>query len=463
MSLKIEDITPYDIYSSLVVRNSVPAKHVWDLSELLINVMVDDEFPDRLCVSQPPRTAKSSLITLAFPFWLVLMNPYLNILIVNYNKELATDFGLRLRQLFIDNKDLLASRNIYLSDKEYAKASFRFENKAGNLLGSIKLVGVGGTITGRDVDVLIADDLIKGVSDVTPGQLDKLWSYFTEILLQRLEPHSKLLMLGTRWSSDDPIGRLMEAGDEKYHFVNLKALRDDGSCIWSNRYTPQFFLEKKDDVGERMFEALYQGRPLDETGDFFDISKLNFVDTFKFNSPLIDMHVRSWDFAYSAEDPSKDNDYTASCKMYKMIDDTYYVTDITNERYGDRLFDVVKSTVRMDTANCIQLMETGTKGGASQELFNVYKKDLGAYRVLQSEPIGSKADRAFALKNAILDGKIYFYLTDNQRETMLRQLKGFPMAKHDDIIDALAYAYNYLSKDSGSVIGSAGRGQRYRI
>ena len=32
----IEDLTPYDIYSTLTVKNSVPAEHVYELSEALM-------------------------------------------------------------------------------------------------------------------------------------------------------------------------------------------------------------------------------------------------------------------------------------------------------------------------------------------------------------------------------------------------------------------------------------------
>ena len=71
----IEDLTPYDVYSSLTVKDSTPAQHVAELSEELMNILLDDEDKDRLCVTQPPRTAKTSLITLSFPFWLILMNP----------------------------------------------------------------------------------------------------------------------------------------------------------------------------------------------------------------------------------------------------------------------------------------------------------------------------------------------------------------------------------------------------
>ena len=58
-----EDITPYDVYSTLTVRDSVPAEHIMEINDLLIETILDDTKPDRLCVSQPPRTAKSSLIT----------------------------------------------------------------------------------------------------------------------------------------------------------------------------------------------------------------------------------------------------------------------------------------------------------------------------------------------------------------------------------------------------------------
>lgn len=458
-----EDLTPYDVYSSITVRDSIPAKHIKDLSDALMDIILDDDEVDRLCVSQPPRTAKTSLITLSFPFWLIVMNPKLDILIVNYNKTLAQDFGLELRQLFIDNEDFLAERGIYLSNKEHAKTSFRFENSQGKLLGSIKLEGVGGTITGRNVDICICDDLIKGFSDCTQTLLDKLYEWYKNILIPRLEPHSKLFMLGTRWHTQDVIGRLKKEKPDKYKFIELKALNDDGTCIWSNKYTPEFFEEKREDVGDRVFEAQYQGQPLDETGDFFNLDCIIFEESFDYNNPLITGRVRSWDFAYSDEEPGKDNDYTASCKMYRVQNDLYYVTNVTMERYGDDLLPVVKRTAKHDTANFKILMETGTKGGAAKELYNQYKKNFTGYMTDQSEPIGSKVDRAQALKQAILEGKIRFILNPEQRELLLEQLKGFPLAKHDDLIDALSYAILYFTNHGASEIRTGQKRTRRRL
>ena len=114
----------------------------------------------------------------------------------------------------------------------------------------------------------------------------------------------------------------------------------------------------------------------------------------------------------------------------------------------------------MDTPNVPILMETGTKGGAAHELYNQYETHFTGYRTYESEAIGSKVDRATAFKYALLAGKIRFVLNDNQREILLRQLKGFPLAAHDDLVAALAYAFNHLSENGESVVKTAGKRKR---
>lgn len=460
---EIEDLTVYDVYSSITVKHSIPAEHVQELSDALMDTVLDDDSKGRLCVIQPPRTAKSSTITLSFPFWLILMNPEYNILIVNYNDKLAARFGNRLRQLFIDNADLLASRDIYLSDAEHAKTLFSFKNRKGEALGTISLVGTGGTITGTDVDICICDDLIKGFQDTTQRALDDLYEWWKEILLQRIEPHTKLFLLGTRWHTQDIIGRVLKDNPEKYRVIHLKALKEDGTCIWPNKYTVEYYEDRREEIGDRVFEAEYQGQPLDETGDFFNLDWLIFEESFQYTNPLITGRCRSWDLAYSDEDPRKDNDYTASCKMYRLMDDTYYVTNVTMKRYGDDLLNVLKRTARQDSPNVKILIETGTKGGAAKELYNQYKPHFTGYVVKQSEPVGSKVDRATGFKQALMQGKIRFVLDDNQREILINQLKGFPLAKHDDLIDALAYAFSELSQHGGNNVKTARKRKRKTI
>ena len=48
-------------------------------------------------------------------------------------------------------------------------------------------------------------------------------------------------------------------------------------------------------------------------------------------------------------------------------------------------------------------------------------------------------------------------------EQLIRQLQSFPLGKHDDIIDAISYAYNYLSQKTTDIIRSAGMRKRQRL
>lgn len=268
-------------------------------------------------------------------------------------------------------------------------------------------------------------------------------------------------MLGTRWHSQDVIGRLMQEQPDKYRFITIRALEDDGTCIWSNRYDPNFFIDRKEEVGERVFNAQYQGQPLDETGDFFNLDKVRFITDDELPNYKIISKVRSYDCAYSDDTKGDVNDRTASVLMLRTIDDYYIIRELRADRYGERLFNVIQSTARLDTPSIPVLIETGTVGGSSKALFDIYKDRLQGYRVEQSKPIHSKVDRAYGFKEAILDGKVLICLDDYSRGQLLEEMRGFPLMKHDDIIDACSYAYNYLSqKGGGNMIGTGAKRHR---
>ena len=93
----------YLFYRGIVAKKfteNVPAPHIQSLSKELMKLYRGDYH--RLCVAMPPRHAKSSMISLAFPLWLIFHNPNLNILIINNSSELSMKFGLELREMFYE-------------------------------------------------------------------------------------------------------------------------------------------------------------------------------------------------------------------------------------------------------------------------------------------------------------------------------------------------------------------------
>ena len=145
----------------------------------------------------PTHNSKSSMVTLAFPLWLVFQNPNLKILVVNNSSNLSEKFGIQIREFI---KKIGPLFGIYLSDVKRSSTHIMFTNEQGDLYdGSIRLVGAKGSITGQDADYLVIDDPYFGFDDITPTLLQKKIDWFHTIIEQRIEPHTKFIILHTRW------------------------------------------------------------------------------------------------------------------------------------------------------------------------------------------------------------------------------------------------------------------------
>ena len=212
-------------------------------------------------------------------------------------------------------------------------------------------------------------------------------------------------------------------------------------------------------MGERLFSSIFQQRPLDETGSFFNVEKIIWHDEpFDFRNMTIESQCRSWDLAYSDESKGIQRDSSVGIPMYRINENHFVITDFVYGQFGEGLKEVLKQTAQSDGANMPILIESGTVGGASKFLFKEYRSYLQGYYCIQSEPIGSKVDRAYAFRQAILDGKIHVHIqNDYLRGEFMKQLRSFPLGKHDDIIDSASYGFNWLNKHGGSLVYSVGR------
>ena len=444
----------YLFYRACVANNydvNVHAPHIEKIAYKLMEITFKDTSKNRLCVSVPPQHSKSSLITIAYTVWLILQNPKLKILVINAESSLSETFGIQIRDLVERLKGKSIANGVTISNVKSSSTYIMF-NKNGKLQpGHIRLVGSAGSITGHPEDVVIIDDPYKGGDDILPGQLEKKINWYTTIVEQRVRPSTKVIILHTRWHSNDLIGYLEREEPYKYDFLSFPAIDENDNVLWPQYYDMNFYLDKQATLGERMFQALYQQQPLDLTSDFFYTDHIIWDETR--DTKYYQSTCRSWDMAYTeANNPnSKKADWTDGVDAYKMNDNHYIFTDFIHGQYGKENIRKVQATARTDGLNKTILIETGTKGGAAKELFNVWSNDyLQGYQCEQSEPWGTKSDRARALADAMYDGKIHFHIPDNElRKTVLEQFKAFPNSDHDDIVDACSYAYLYL-RDKGA-------------
>lgn len=387
----------------------------------------------------PTHNSKSSMVTLAFPLWLIFQNPNINIMIVTGSPKLADKFGIQLREYV---RNLGSYFNVYLSDVKSASTHLMFCDSNKKLYrGNLLLASSGGGITGQDADYLIVDDPYRGNDDeFTPTALQKKIDWANRVIEQRIEPHTKYCILHTRWHSNDLIGYYKKFDPESYDFIEFPAIDENGEPLWSERYTVEELLKKKSVVGERVFQSVYQQEPIDATSDFFNMKKLKFGLPENFTQQSV---CRAWDIASS--DALSSNDFTAGAKIQRY-DDYCIIGDLVHGRFGGRTKNIIQDTALKDTPTVHIVVETGV-AGAGELLYQEWKNQLEGYIVERAMVTGnkSKVDRATPFKNAMEDGKVYVNIDDpTLRQVMLEELEAFPNGSHDDITDAISHGYNYL-------------------
>lgn len=252
--------------------------------------------------------------------------------------------------------------------------------------------------------------------------------------------------LTTTHNSNDIIGYYKTTDPDSYEFVEFAALDENNNPLWKERYSAEELLKKKEIVGERVFSSVYQQQPIDTTSDFFNLKRLKFGKPENYE---VEESVRAWDIA--ASDNFTKNDFTAGVKMVKYKDYAI-ITDLVHGRFGNNFNQIMKSTALKDTPNTHILVETGV-AAAGKLLFEEYCKQLPGYIVKRAEVTGNKnkADRATPFKNAIEDGKVYVDIEDPVlRDVFINELASFPLAEHDDIVDATSHCFNELFMDVNS-------------
>lgn len=229
----------------------------------------------KLLIFAPPQHGKSEITTRRAPAYMLGKNPALRIAVISYAKELAMAFNRDIQRI-IDDYDykaifpdtVLPRSNVVTSSKSgYLRNNTMFETVP--YKGSVRTVGVEGSLTGFPVDVAIFDDLYKNRDEALSSKRQNLIrSFWDSVLIPRLHNDSQILGTFTRWSENDLGGFLMET-DTGWTVLSLPAIKDKedpndprqiGEALWPEKHSLERLrdIEKKSPI---VFLSLYQQKP----------------------------------------------------------------------------------------------------------------------------------------------------------------------------------------------------------
>ena len=296
----------------------------------------------KLMITMPPQHGKSEGATRRLPAFVLGQDPDKRIAIVSYNAIKARKFNRELQRIMDDDRYYeLFPQTLLAGQASYQEQGRRSRNYARNsdeceivgYQGSFKTIGVGGSLTGEPVDMLIMDDLYKDASSAwSPVIRQNVADWYDTVASTRLHNDSQQLLVFTRWHMEDLAGRLLEQegiydpieNPQGWLLVSFPAIqnrppseqdpRAEGEPLWPERHSLEKLLEIKG-RSPTVFESLYQQNPQPSQGLMYE----------EFTC-YTDLPSRSYSVAYiDAADSGAD--YLCAL-FYKEAEDGNYITDV---------------------------------------------------------------------------------------------------------------------------------------
>lgn len=424
-----------------------------------------------LLITTPPGHWKSSLVSRKLPAWYVghqLLNqrPH-QMILTSYNAKLAQANNAKVLELINTKLYKNVFPGVALSKSQQNSEEWSVENVP---YTSCKAAGVGGGLTGYHAHLAVVDDPIKDRKEANSKTVrETLWDWWKDVLRTRLlNEDSFILGVWTRWTEDDPAGRIMEAqakgqSDEQVVMLRLPALaetaeerisaakiglpaevadplgREPGEALW-----PEVESAAEHEATRRAypvtFDSLYQGRPR-PAGGYMASEAM-----FKLLPALPEKNVRwvwATDFALSEKENA---DYTAIgliglWKPTASDDDIRLVVGYV-QRGKHEIFDAINMVE--ETVETMKRPHPIYNGQANFEkvVLSIMRRRATFLRysirnLKRSELAGDKVTQAQPWLEMTQAGLVYV-VQGAWNQAFFNEVENFPHGANDDQIDLVS-------------------------
>jgi len=448
-----------------VPRRQVLLGHVKALQQLYEGKL------DELFLSQPPRTGKSTLVTM-FYTWIFGKDSEHSNLYCSVTDDLTKAFYNGLLEILQDpdtyhwdvifpNSKLVSKngeRETINIDREKKYPTMTCRALYGSLNGSCDCF-----------NILCADDVLSGIEEArNPSRLETAWSTVDNNLLSRAKESARILWIGTRWSLNDPIGRRKRAleSDEKfktrmYKDISIPALDENDESNFDYKYGVGFStiyyqqrrasFEANND--EASWMAQYQNTPIERDGAVFTPDTMRY-----YNGQLPDEDpVRIW----AVCDPAfGGGDFVAMPIIYTYNRLDHYVVDVvfnkgdksvTQPLIAKKLSKYGVSTLDLEVTKTTRPYADGIEKEASK---------LGYHCTITTHSAPVNTAKEYRIYDKAPDIRQYFIFRDAGHRTkeysmFMQNIFSFTVEgrnDHDDAPDAMSMAADRLFKHGSAKI-----------
>jgi len=282
---------------------------------------------------------------------------------------------------------------------------------------------------------------------------DSTWKWFTDDFRSRFADKAGLLVIASRRHIDDPIGRMIDLFGEHsaenpegikvllYPAIAEQAtnFRKQGGLLFPELKSLDFLRERKAELTEATWQALYQQNPIVVGGGQLPIEKFRILPYWERKN--IAASIRYWD-----KGNSEHGAYTAGVLMHRLYDNTYIVEDVARGRWSALEREQrIKATTESDAKKCYnyQIWIEQEPGSGGKESAENTIRNLARFRVQADRVTGSKVERAQPFAAQVQAGNISL-VNGPYVDAFRDECEAWPSGKNLDQVDAAAGAFNKL-------------------
>lgn len=404
-----------------------------------------------LALNVPPGSMKSTIVSVCYPAWRWLREPSYTSLFVSGADDVAIRDSMKCRNLVTSEWYGRFGCDWRLAADQDAKGWFR--NTAG---GERQATTIGSRGTGKRVHDVFFDDP-NDTKDVSAAKLEAVWDSYRLTFQNRLKNMvtGGRVLIQQRTHMRDLSGMLASEDGEAWRFVVLRqewepndpdAHPDDprtepGELIFPERFPASVVASEKRVLGQVGYAGQHQQRPVPREGGMFKADRVEVMESAPANLKL----CRGWDQAAS----SGRGDYTVGALLGKDADGAWWIVDIVRQQ-TDEPRALLKQTAATD-GKAVPISWPQDPGAAGKDQSKSLTSDMAGYTFHTSPETGAKETRWEPFSSQV-NGRNVKMVRAPWNRALLEEMQTAPRGAHDDMLDALARAFSYLTNQRSGLL-----------
>ena len=393
----------------------------------------------RLMIAMPPRHGKSQLGSYLFPAYLMGKLPQSKLIVGSHTAELAQRFGRMIRNLVEDERYAELFPNTKLSVD--SKAAGRWNTNAG---GEAFFIGKGGAMTGRGGDIVVLDDILDEQDAVSETAMENTWEWYTSGPRQRLQPNGAIIIINTRWKTDDLSGRLLrqqgQLKSDQWEILEFPAILPSGNPLWPGYWALEELEKVKMSIGLKKWNAQWQQQPTNDDGA---ILKREWWRRWKYDEPPNCSYIiQTMDTAYSKKETA-DFSVIATWGVFRPSADEGPGLMLLSVKKGRWDFPELKRIAKAEYVYWQPdnvLIEAKATGTPLQHELRKMGIPVTMYSPGGRRTGQDKVSRANAVAPILESGMVWYPEDEEFAQDMVEECAAFPNGSNDDQVDAMVMA-----------------------